>query len=446
MTGEAGLDGLLADRPVVHVRWGLERIRSMLEGLGRPETSYRALHFAGTNGKGSAAAFTFAVLEAAGRRAGLYTSPHLLDPRERVRATGGTPAELLDRSADRVRPLAEACGATYFEAITAVALLAFAELGVEWAALETGLGGRLDATNAVLPAACAVVTVAVDHAEMLGGDVAAIAREKAGILKPGVPAALGRLPPEAREAVALRAREVCAPLRELGRDGQVSEVETSVEGTSFRYRSGGWPAGLRLRTPLVGAHQADNAAVALLTLEAAEEVAPGEEAVRRGLAETRLAGRFQVERTAEGTWVLDIAHNPAGAAALRRTLEATAPPAPVVFLIGILGDKAWREMLGALLRRRDRAVLTIPPSAPEARCWDPLVAGADGGPGTREAVPDFGAALERARELAGDGTVVVTGSTYTVGDALARLRAPGRPGHRAGGRPPRGMTRRRGTR
>lgn len=430
----SGLEGLLSGRPVAHVRWGLERIAGILEALDRPERSFRSLHLAGTNGKGSAAACAHAVLEAAGRRAGLYTSPHLLHPRERVRATGGVPIELLDRCADRVRPLADAHGATYFEAITAVAFLAFAELGLEWAVLETGLGGRLDATNVVRPAACAIVTVAVDHAAVLGASLAAIAGEKAGILEPGIPVALGRLPPEAREVVLGRAVVLGSPVLELGRDAQVTDVETSLSGTRFVYRSGRRPKGVPLRLPLIGAHQAENAGVGLLTLEAAGEPRAGADVLQRGVAATRLPGRFQVVARPGGTWVLDIAHNPAAVAALRVALDAVPLARPLVHLVGILRDKPWSEMLEGLVAPGERAVLTVPPSAPVERRWDPDEA-ARGGRGDREAVADFRAALGRARELAGGGTVVVTGSAHTVGDALTLLEvAAGTPGTAAGNR------------
>lgn len=417
----SGLQGLLAGRSVTHVRWGPERIENMLERLGRPERDFRSLHLAGTNGKGSAAAFAHAILGAAGHRSGLYTSPHLLDPRERISVTGGVPSSLLDRCADRVRPLADGCGATYFEAITATAFLAFAETGVEFAVVETGLGGRLDATNVVRPVAAAIVSVALDHEAILGNSVEGIAAEKAGILKEGIPVTIGRLPPGARAVVRGRATELGCPVHELGREAEVSEVETSLAGTRFRYGRGGRPPGPRLATRLVGAHQAENAAVALLMLESVPDLELDERAARRGVGAAWLPGRFQVERGSDGTWVLDIAHNPAATAALRRTVEAVALPRPLVFLVGILRDKPWREMLGTLLAPRDRAVLTLPPSAPPGRRWDPAAAARSGGPGLREAVPGFDEALGRARELAGDGTVVVTGSAHTAGDALARL-------------------------
>ncbi|MFQ5679569.1 MAG: bifunctional folylpolyglutamate synthase/dihydrofolate synthase [Gemmatimonadota bacterium] len=422
--GRGGLAGLLAGRPVTRMEWGLERIDRMLEGLGRPERSFRALHFAGTNGKGSAAALAHSVLRAAGYRAALYTSPHLLEPRERIRADGLTPARL-DACADRVRPLADAVEATYFEAVTAVAFLAFAETGVAWAAVETGLGGRLDATNLVVPGACGIVSLSHDHEAHLGSSLREIAREKAGILKPGVPVALGELPAEAGRVVEAAAEAVGAPVQRLGREGRVEGVLPDLSGTRFTYRSARRPGGMALRTPLVGAHQAANAGVALLALEAALPEL-GKEAVRRGLEELRFEGRFQTIEAADGLWVLDVAHNPAALRALRSTLEAVMPPRPIAWVIGILADKPWAKMLPVVRRPGEAAVLTTPPSAPASRRWEPRKA-LEAWP-EAEARPEFERALARGRELADGGTVVVTGSAYTVGDALARLpRSPGEP-------------------
>ena len=423
-TSRNGLVGLLAERPVAHIEWGLQRIDAVLEALGRPERTFHSVHFAGTNGKGSTAAVAHSVLRAAGHRAALYTSPHLVELVERIQASGLTD-ELLDSCADRVRPLADAQGATYFEALTATAFLAFAELGVEWASVETGLGGRLDATNLVMPAACGIVSVSHDHESHLGSTLAEIAGEKAGILKSGIPVALGQLPREAERVIEAVADTVGVPLRRLGREAVVDHVHPELMGTRFRYRSISWPDGLDLRTPLVGAHQASNAAVALLALEAAIPELD-EEHVRRGVGDVQLQGRFQPVDGPGGLWVLDMAHNPAGIRALQKTVEDVELPRPVAFVVGILGDKPWSKMLRHLLRSGERAVLTTAPSAPVSRRWKPEAAAREV-PGI-EAEPDFERALVRGRELAGVGTVLVTGSAYTVGDALtwlSRFRAQG---------------------
>lgn len=419
------LERLLADRPITHVRWGLERIRRLLEDVGEPQDGYRSFHIAGTNGKGSTAATAAAVLVAAGRRVGLYTSPHLQDVRERIRVDGAFASEeVLQACAERVLPAAERVGATYFEALTAVAFLCFAELRVEDAVVETGLGGRLDATNVLRPAACAITGISHDHTDVLGRSLERIATEKAGIFKAGVPAVVGPLGPAAWRAVRRRGEEVGAPIHRLGREAHVADAVLTEEGTRFTYRSGAWPEEAELRTPLLGVHQVTNAGVALLLLETAGAL-PSAGAVRRGLAGLRWPGRLQIVRGPDGTWILDAAHNPAAVAALSATLETLAPPAPVVILLSVLKEKPWERMARALAIGGRRLVLTVAPSAPAERRWDPAAAAARLGSGA-ESVPAFDRALERARELAGNGTVVVCGSFTAVGDALRSLAGPTR--------------------
>ncbi|MGH7539665.1 MAG: bifunctional folylpolyglutamate synthase/dihydrofolate synthase, partial [Gemmatimonadota bacterium] len=259
--GEDALARLLAARPMTVARWGLERIDAILDDLGRPERAFRAIHIAGTNGKGSTAAFVEAILRAAGHRTALYTSPHLLDVRERFQHDGAPLDEaLLQRCAAAVLAPADRVGASYFEAATALAFLGFAEAGVEWAAIETGLGGRLDATNVLRPASCGIAQIAVDHTELLGPTPVEIAREKAGILKPGVPAAAIAGATDVRRVLAERAAAVGAALAWVSDDpaveaeARVEEVRVTRDGTAFRYRSAGFPGGLALRASMLGAH------------------------------------------------------------------------------------------------------------------------------------------------------------------------------------------------
>ena len=430
MTGRR-LEEILTSRPLTAVEWGLERTRELLRRLGDPQRGFRSIHVGGTNGKGSAAAMAAAVLTAQGRRVGLYTSPELRETPDRYRVDGRPlPRDLLTDCAERIGPVAEELGATFFEAATALAFLAFREAEVEWAVAEVGLGGRLDATNVLEPAAVMITSVARDHERFLGNDLREIAREKAGILKEGVPTAVGPMPSEAGAVVAERARRVGAPLRRLGEHGSVEDVAVTLEGTRFTYRSAGRPGGVELSVPLPGVHQAENAGVAILALDALEEP-PSEEALRSGLSGLRWRGRYEVLRRDGLTWVLDAGHNPASAAALADTLDRTAPPEPRVLLAAVLSDKDWRSMLAPLRERTRAGVLTVAPSAPSARRWDPAAAAAALGEGT-EAMPDFDAALARAAELAGQGTVVVAGSCYTVGDVLRRL-DPVPVGREAGG-------------
>lgn len=412
---------LLSRNPPTRIVWGIERIRSMLAAVDTPQSAFDSILVGGTNGKGSVAAMAEGLLRGHGLRTGLYTSPHLVDPSERIRIEGRQiDPELLHGCASEVLPLAEREGATFFESITAVALLAFARAGVEQAVIEVGLGGRLDATNVLTPEACAITNIALDHADHLGDTLDQIAREKAGIIKQSVPIVVGSLPEPLAAIVAGRAADLSAPLVVLGREVRVESVATDIGGTGFTYRS---PTDLdleRFQVPLPGEHQATNAALALAVVEAAGN-ALDPVSSRTALAAVRWPGRFQVLERPEGTVVLDVAHNPAGARALEETLRRIPLPEPIVGLIGILGDKPWREMLQPVLRHTTAAVFTVPPSAPQERHWNPEEA-SHAVPGHRiEVISDFDRAFRRARELAGDGTVLVTGSSHTVGDALRVL-------------------------
>ncbi len=393
-----------------------------LGALGNPHASYRCLHVGGTNGKGSVASTWASVLRSAGHRTGLYTSPHLRSFRERVMVDGEplSEADLL-RTADRVRPLAEALGMSLFEASTLLAFEAFREHGVEWASVEVGLGGRLDATNVVRPEAVAITNVAMDHREHLGETLEEIATEKAGVFKPGVPAVTAEGRSVVLDALERRAAQVGAPLGRLKPWRDVSGLRLERTGTRFSLRSPRYGE-LELSTPLTGAHQATNAALAVRALETLESPPPAE-AVQAGVAGVRWPGRAEIHRVAGRRFVFDVAHNRAAVAALVRVLADLEPPRPLVALIGVLGDKDWLRMLPPLLDLVDRAVFTVPDSAPAGRRWDPRAArrrvGGDGAPVLVE--DDFARAVARAADLAAGGTVVVTGSCHTVGDALEVL-------------------------
>ena len=429
MTGDDPLAWLYG-RTTGGIRWGLERTEEMLAGAGDPHRRFRSLHVGGTNGKGSVSALCESALRAAhpGRRVGMYTSPHLVSFAERIRIDGApVDGALLAASVERLRPAVESSGATFFEAATAVAFLCFAEAGVDVAVVEVGLGGRLDSTNVIRPLAAAVTNVARDHTEFLGDTPGEIAWEKAGIWKPGVPAITGETDPVALGVLADRARSVGAPFSALDFVARVEDVRLSAAGTAFRLRSDAWGE-REVRVPLVGEHQARNAALAaeLLALLPGE-LRPEWEAVERGFAAARWPGRFQVEEIRGATWVLDVAHNPAGVAALAATLDAVELPRPRVLVAGILSDKEWSEMLPPLLEHADAAILTVAPTAPEGRRWDPEAVAAALPSDLRipvRVIPELEAALSRATTLAPYGTIVVTGSVHTVGDALPILGLP----------------------
>lgn len=403
------------------VRWGTEKTERLLAAAGDPHRRFRSIHVGGTNGKGSVSATVASVLMRAGWRTGLYTSPHLCSFRERIQVGGRPLTEAaLVAAAGRLWPAIGLEEPSFFEATTAIAFLAFAEAGVEVAAVEVGLGGRLDATNVVVPDVVVITNVARDHAEYLGDTVEEIAREKAGIIKPGVPVVTGETAPGTLAVFRARAAEVGAPLHVVD-PGMIRGVRVGRDGTWLALRTEAW-GDLELHTPLIGEHQARNAALAVRALELLPaDRRPGREAVVEGVAGVRWPGRLECERVGGQTWIFDAAHNPAGAEALTAALRALELPRPIVGVVGILGDKDWTAMLGALVGLADTLLLTVPPTAPEHRRWDPGVAAAAFAADRVVCIRDFALALAEARERAGAGTVVVTGSFHTVGDALAAL-------------------------
>jgi dihydrofolate synthase/folylpolyglutamate synthase len=418
------LEGLLGLEPTGQIRWGLRRTRFMLHRLGRPHMAFRSVHVGGTNGKGSVAAMLASVLGRAGLRVGLYTSPHLVDFAERIRVDGRpVDEERLAEGARRLRPLAEEVGATFFEATTALAFLCFAEAEVDIVVAEVGLGGRLDATNVLLPEVAAITNVAWDHADYLGHSLNAIAEEKAGIAKPGVPLVLGRLDPEPGRVIRAKAREAGAPLLQLGRDAAVRRVRIGLDRTDLEYVGPGLERPLALRCPLLGAHQAWNAGLAALVAQSlAAPLRPAMADIEAGIAGVRWPGRLQVVEREDRTWVLDVAHNPEAVQALTQGLTNLDLPTPLALVVAIMGDKPWPEMLPPLLAQADLSVFTAAPSAPAERRWDAAAAAATISSYRVEVIEDFEAAIGYAAERA--GTIVVTGSHYTVGDAMRHLGIP----------------------
>jgi dihydrofolate synthase / folylpolyglutamate synthase len=390
--------------------------------LGHPERHFAAVHVGGTNGKGSTSTLLAEVLRLGGYRVGLYTSPHLVSFRERVLVDGAPIVEdAVTVWAARLEDEAVRLGASFFEIGTALAFADFAARGVEIAVVEVGLGGRLDATNVLLPLACGVTRIAVEHTEYLGPDRPGIAREKAGIAKPGVPFVTTDPDDEIAAVLVGEAARRGARAERLDPASCLSDVVAGPAGVRFRAdtpvrRYDGLEIGLQ------GAYQAQNA---LLALRLAELVAPafpvGEEALRAGLRRARVPGRFD----RRGRWLFDVAHNPDGMRALAAALATAALPRPLAAVVAVLRDKSWREMLDVLAGAVDRLILTEAPSAPAERAWRLEEAVAWARERRLEAVaePEFDAALGRgAREAA---TVLVTGSFHTVGDAMARL--PGTP-------------------
>jgi dihydrofolate synthase/folylpolyglutamate synthase len=389
---------------------------ALLDAIGRPHLGLRAFHVGGTNGKGSVTVTLAALLRGQGLRVAQYTSPHLVDFRERFLIDGVpiTEDDVTDWI-ERRTPIVQQLGATFFEATTAMGFELFAAANVDVAVIEVGLGGRLDATNVLTPLAAGVASIGIDHTEYLGTTREQIAFEKAGIFKPGRPALIGEPDAEIRELLAHYARTAgAAPIRSVADDAPVSDIVIEpTGGTSFTYSRRGSPS-VRLHTGLTGAHQASNTALALLMLEAAGGVPPKAADVLPGVT---LPGRFQ----RVGRFIFDVAHNPDGAAVLAKTLQAIAPRKPVVAVVAVLADKDWRGILTALSASVDHFVLTSAPTAPESRAWRPedAVTFAHEHNWSADIEHDFARALAKG-ESAG-GTVLVTGSFHTVGDAMTNL-------------------------
>lgn len=397
---------------------GLERVRTLFERAGNPHHQFPILHVAGTNGKGSTIATLTAVLRGAGLRVGRYTSPHLVDFRERIIVDEQAIApDVVSAWLREWEPESVALGATFFETTTVMALDYFAQSNVDIAVVEVGLGGRLDATNIVEPIASGVTQIGFDHMEFLGNTLEQIAAEKAGVFKPGVPAVIGDTNATVRDFLVTRAIATGAePLRVAFTDWQVRDVRVNSDGTTFVLADA---VGEReLHTPLVGEFQAHNTSTALAMLRVAGgQWAEIERDAARHLGAVRLPGRFHCS----GRFVFDVAHNPDGARALAANVRELALPKPVSALVAILRDKDWRGILRALSEVADTIVVSTAPTAPATRTWrlDDVAEWATTEQLAVEIVPDFNAALARASDAG--ATVLVTGSFHTVGDTMARL-------------------------
>ncbi len=382
---------------------GLDRIRKVLHGLGDPQRAYRVVHVAGTNGKGSTCAMIEAALRAAGVRTGLFTSPHLVEPTERIQVDGFpvTP-EQFQRAFTVVHETAEAldldCHPTYFETVTAMGFWLFRELHVETAVVEVGLGGRLDATNVVEPALTVITPIDFDHEIYLGHTLEAIAGEKAGILKAGVPALFARQRPEAAAVLDRRAAKLGIAIHRA-EDFPVRDLEIDARGSRFS----------ELCCPLAGEHQVENAQTAAVALQVLG-VDP------RGIAETRWPGRLE-HVSPNPDIILDGAHNPAGARALAEYLKRFYSDRKLWLIYGAMRDKSVEEIAGILFPLAQELIFTAPKFSralrPEA--LEELDERGRTAPSIREA-------LDLARNHASaDDVIVISGSLFLVGEARALL-------------------------
>ncbi|MBW2313462.1 MAG: bifunctional folylpolyglutamate synthase/dihydrofolate synthase [Deltaproteobacteria bacterium] len=416
---------------VPYERLGLEPIRALLARVGDPQGGLSVVHLAGSKGKGSTALLVEALLRECGERVGTFTSPHLESWTERFRIDGQSVAPpRLVAAIEALRPHVEALRAgppellpSWFDVTAAAAFWIFRDAGVDRAVVEVGLGGRLDSTNVIQPAVTAITTLELEHTRFLGDTLTAIAGEKAGILKPGCPGVVGDLAPEAAAVVEARAKDVGAPLAWLGRDFHVDVLRADAAGLELRLRDGGLDVNVHM--PLLGAHHAANAALALACVNRLPGLSGSvpSDAVRRGLAAARLPGR--VERVADDPPVIvDFAHTQASAQALADAL-ASFPERKCRLVLSVSADKDLAAILAPLLPGATEVTVT---RAEPTRSLDPLEVAAV----VRELAPDIELraipnpflALRSARDRQEpDEILCVTGSVYLAGIAR-RVFAP----------------------
>jgi dihydrofolate synthase / folylpolyglutamate synthase len=427
-------------------KFDLDHMRVLLDGLDHPERRFPSVLIAGTNGKGSTAATLASILRASGLKTGLYTSPHLVRINERIRINGeeisdDAFAELhgkIDHVADTlVENTRLPWHPSFFEMMTAIAFEHFAREKVDLAVLEVGMGGRLDATNVVDPRVSVITDISLDHQKYLGNTVGEIAREKVGIIRPG--GAVVTLPqqPEANdvigntildlEARALNAVPYVPPVSPASSDYFVLGSEPGKPALS-RYPLQVLAREILVETPLVGRHQLRNVALAIAAaVELNQQGFSGitADSIERGIRETHWPGRFQVIPARAG-WpeiVIDVAHNPAGAWALRSALSERYEDRPLIFVFGAMRDKAISEMAEILFPLADRVIVTRPENPRAASPEEIQEAGSRTG-AEIELAEDVLHAIERARELSGEKSVlVITGSIYLVGEVMGRLGA-----------------------
>ena len=402
------------------VRFGLESIRAVLNAMGNPQKAFRSIHVAGTNGKGSVCAMIEAVLREAGARTGLFTSPHLVEPTERIRVAGVsvTREQFADAfltvhrtNEELIRNGVIEHHTTYFETVTAMACLLFRQMEVDTAVVEVGLGGRLDATNVLAPTLTVITAIDFDPEQYLGNSLELIAAEKAGILKSGVPAVFSRQRPEAQQVLDAKSQALGIDVR-CAADYAVSDVELCAGGSEFLIERG--CTRLRVRCPLAGAHQVENAVTAVAALE---RFGVPPQAIEAGIPRTVWPGRLEVI-SQRPEIILDGAHNPAGARALASHIRKFYGDRRRHLVYGAMRDKSVQEITEILFPLAHELILTSPASARAVRP-EALAAAAENQP--CRIAPTARDALHLARSVPQEDVVLITGSLYLVGEVRALL-------------------------
>jgi dihydrofolate synthase / folylpolyglutamate synthase len=424
------------------IKLGLEKTEVILSLIGNPHKNLKCIHVAGTNGKGSVSAMIASILKSHGFKVGLFSSPHLVSFTERIRvddediseaAVSDLTAEIrsaIDSADKELNP-------TFFEVVTSVAFVYFARQKVDWAVVETGMGGRLDATNIISPEVSVITNISCDHREFLGENLSAISAEKAGIIKYGVPVVSAAQQKEAEDVIAAAARERSAPLLVYGKDFSGFLRSTGIEGTRFDYLNG--TTNMEgLFTPLAGQYQVVNASLAVKAISVAFEnrdlnhnagarlcACPqlSEEEIRKGLAATRWRGRLELV-SSDPPVIVDGAHNAEAAAALAEFIAKYMADRKIILVLGIMADKDIQEILDALLPVAAETIFTAPAySRAESPHRLAKRAGESGFANVR-VVATVSDAIAEAKELQASlspAAVVITGSFYTAGEAMEAL-------------------------
>lgn len=431
------------------IKLGLENTMRLLSLLNDPQNSFRSIHIAGTNGKGSTAAMIASILRAAGFRVGLFTSPHLVSFTERIKVDDveireaevveltreirniildGQPSPAAVQEMDRTTIGAQQSFLpTFFEFVTALGFLYFKRKGVEWAVVETGMGGRLDATNILIPAASVITNISYDHSEFLGQTLREISGEKAGIIKKGVPVVSSVQDAEVIEVITKKAMEMESSLHVYGKDFRSHPNNIDMRGITFSYE--GKERMNDLHISLTGSHQVENASVAIRAIEVGmEKGTVPSYAVRKGLAHAQWPGRLELIENEGRTYdyLIDGAHNPSASKALADSLKKYFSPfyAKIVLIMGIMADKDMEGMMKPLLPLASEVIFTAPEyerAASPARLAE--YAKVQGF--SSRVKNSVKASMELARGLAGKGSqktlIVITGSFYTIGEAKSAL-------------------------
>jgi dihydrofolate synthase/folylpolyglutamate synthase len=404
--------------------FNLDRMFALMELLGNPQAKYPIIHVAGTKGKGSVSALCASALQAAGYKAGLYTSPHLLEYTERIQVDGEPVSrEQMVSLVEEIKPaVAKIPKLTTFEITTAIGFLAFARQNVDTAVIEVGLGGRLDATNVVTPKVSVITSLSYDHMAVLGDTLAQIAGEKAGIIKPGVPVVSSPQKAEALEVLERVANEKGCPLVLVGRDVKFERLTSSLNGQSFHLSSLHFPQGAKssditITIPLLGEHQLQNAATAYAALKTSG-IEISEPAIQQGFSRVKWHARFEVVRR-DPPVIFDSAHNQDSFAKLHQTLDEYFPGKQVILIFGASEDKNIPGMF-AEMKSKIRKLIVTRADHPRALKPEEIIHLADQAGLESEAVSPVESALRRALELSEkDGSIVLSaGSMFVTAEVI----------------------------